>query len=95
MLAFLADLRVGNDDERAFATAWRSGNLPAFDSVSIGICSTQLLLAGTLSSLVAMRFGAPLLLIFPTFGHAGRRWAANSMTCPSGRLDCACTHSAR
>ena len=43
--------------------------MAALDSVSIGILlGALLLLAGILSSLVAMRFGAPLLLIFLILG---------------------------
>src|SRR6195256_1890921 len=43
--------------------------MAALDTVSIGILLGALLvLAGILSSLVAMRFGAPLLLVFLVLG---------------------------
>ncbi len=51
--------------------------MDVLDTVSIGILLGALLvLAGILSSLVAMRFGAPLLLVFLRHRHAGRRGRA-------------------
>jgi potassium/hydrogen antiporter len=65
-------VRAGNDGERAFAHSLalcQFAAMAALDSVSIGILlGALLLLAGILSSLVAMRFGAPLLLIFLILG---------------------------
>ena len=47
--------------------------MASLDFVSIAILLGSLLvLAGILSSLVALRFGAPLLLV-PAARHAGRR----------------------
>ena len=59
----------------------------ALDAVSIGILLAALLiLAGILSSLVALRFGAPLLLVFLLVGmlagEAGPA-ASSSTTCGS------------
>jgi cell volume regulation protein A len=46
--------------------------MASLDTVSIGILlGALLLLAGILSSLVAMRFGAPLLLVFLILGMLG------------------------
>src|SRR5215467_11715200 len=46
--------------------------MAALDTISIGILLGALLvLAGIMSSLVAMRFGAPLLLVFLIAGEAG------------------------
>ena len=59
--------------------------MASLDTVSIGILLGALLvLAGILSSLVAMRFGAPLLLVFLIVGMlAGEpgRAASSSTTC--------------
>ena len=67
--------------------------MASLDAISIGILLGSLLvLAGILSSLVAMRFGAPLLLVFLLVGmlagEAGPRSASSSTTCrsPNGRL---------
>ena len=59
--------------------------MAALDTISIGILLGALLvLAGIMSSLVAMRFGAPLLLVFLIVGMAaGEAGPAtcSSMTC--------------
>ena len=60
--------------------------MASLDSVSIAILlGAVLVMAGILSSLLALRFGAPLLLVFLFDRHAGRRFrsraSCGSTTC--------------
>ena len=60
--------------------------MASLDSVSIAILlGAVLVMAGILSSLLALRFGAPLLLVFLLIGMAGRRFRARAR---SGSTTC-------
>ena len=62
--------RRAGDDKDENASVYRFGRLMAsLDSVSLAILlGAILVMAGILSSLLALRFGAPLLLVFLFIG---------------------------
>src|SRR4029450_4382713 len=82
MPAALAEIHAGEPPDRDFIAnrftrsghkrvVWAKDSRPmaALDTVSIGILlGAVLVLAGIMSSLIAMRFGAPLLLVFLIVG---------------------------